>query len=302
MSTPYTPSWLGRPKFAHAQWGQQLLTTPTSFAALGIIHLVPLDPTTMTDYANVEAIRSLRQTEVNKMTNVQLKTALNTLLASYNAAAEQANNVLLSEIRELRKQVADLQSIRHEMQDQRKRLDDALQDQSRRLDDAFTIISNQQQFLEAMDGRERRLNLVITGLAEDADEIGATDDEKVRKVIEATGYRGTINAAVWELKRLGEQDERKKRPLLVVVADGRVRDNIVKGGKNLKSIEGPLSRVYVKKDVHPVIRKETARLRQRERDEKRKQANAGRDVRYDWQRRVLLLDGNVIDRFCPYFA
>ena len=75
------------------------------------------------------------------------------MLAGGGAAAEQANNVLLIEIRELRKQVSDLQSIRQEMQEQCKRLDDALQDQSRRLDDACTIISNQQRFLEAMDGR-----------------------------------------------------------------------------------------------------------------------------------------------------
>lgn len=256
----------------------------------------------MTDYADAVAVRSLRQTDVNKMTNAQLKTALNTLLASRDAAAEQANNVLLTEIRELRQQVADLQNIRQEMQGQCKRLDDALQDQSCKLDDAFTIISNQQRFLEAMDGRERRRNMVITGLPEDTDEIGATDDEKVCKVIEATGYRGTINPAGWELKRLGEQDERKRRPLLIVMEDGRVRNDIVKGGKNLKSREGPLSRVYLKKDVHPVIRKEVARLRQREREEKDKQANAGREVRYDWQRRVLLLDGKVIDRFCPYFV
>ena len=211
------------------------------------------------------------------MTNAQLKAALNTLLTN-DTTSGQINNVLLEEIRELRKQVADLQGIKQE-----------IQDQARKLDDAFKIISNQQRFLEAMNGRERRLNLVIT------------DEDKVRNVIEATGYCETFNSAVWELKRLGQQDDRKRRPLLAVVEDGRVRNEIVKGAKNLKSVQGPWSRVYLKKDVHPVIRQEMARLRTREREETDQPANAGRDV--TTQRRVLLLiDDNIIDRFCPYFT
>ena len=67
------------------------------------------DPATMADYTNAEAVLSLRQTDVNKMTNAQLKTALNTLLASNDAAAGQVNNILLVEMQELRKQVTDLQ-------------------------------------------------------------------------------------------------------------------------------------------------------------------------------------------------
>ena len=66
------------------------------------------------------------------MTNVQLKVALNTLLTK-DTTSQQINNILLEEVRELRKQVADLQGIKQK-----------LRDQTRRLDDALTIISRQQ--------------------------------------------------------------------------------------------------------------------------------------------------------------
>ena len=66
------------------------------------------------------------------MTNVQLKVALNTLLTK-DTTSQQINDILLEEVRELRKQVADLQGIKQK-----------LRDQTRRLDDALAIISRQQ--------------------------------------------------------------------------------------------------------------------------------------------------------------
>ncbi len=75
----------------------------------------------------------------------------------------------------------------------------------------------------------------------------------------------------------------------------------MKKAKNLKSIEGPMSSVYVRKDVHPSVRKEMAQLRQREKEEKEKPENVGVNIVYDWKRRVLLREGNVIDKFSHFF-
>lgn len=171
---------------------------------------------------------------------------------------------------------------------------------SQKLDEAFKIISQQQLFLESLDNRERRRNLVITGLSEENDATGSSDLEKVRTVINATGYQ-LPNDPAWEIRRLGKQNERKKRPILVVVDDGHQRNEILKNAKNLKSAVGALSTVYVKKDVHPAVRKEMARLRTRQREEKEKPQNVGVNITYDWKNRVLLRDGNVIDKFSPYF-
>ena len=79
------------------------------------------------------------------------------------------------------------------------------------------------------------------------------------------------------------------------------RNDILRKAKNLKSLDEPLSSVYIKKDVHPAVRKENMRLRTREREEKEKPENAEVDISYDWRRRVLLRDGVVIDKFSPYF-
>lgn len=248
----------------------------------------------MAHFDNVEIVRALEPGEVSKMTNPQLKRALSTLLSAENAE-QPSNNILLDEIRGLRKQVEELRSVRQEVN----RLSD-------RLDEAFKVITQQQLFLEAMDSKERRRNMLIFGLVEEADETGATDVDKVRKVVTATGYTGAFDPESWEIKRLGKppaaDEGNKKRPMLVVVEDGRIRNEILKVAKNLKDSEGPLSRVYVKKDLHPAVRKEMGRIKKREKDEKEKPENAGATITYDWKNRVLLRDGIVIDRYSPYFV
>ena len=86
------------------------------------------------DYANADV-----RAKVNKMNNAQLKADLKALLNN-DTTSQQTNNILLKEIREMRKQVADLQGIKQELRDQTRTLDD------------------QQRFLEISNGRERRMN------------------------------------------------------------------------------------------------------------------------------------------------
>ena len=71
--------------------------------------------------------------------------------------------------------------------------------------------------------------------------------------------------------------------------------------KNLKGKPEPLSSIYVKKDIHPAVRKELGRLRKRERDEKERPENQGANILYDKERRVLVRDGLVIDRYAPSY-
>lgn len=197
------------------------------------------------------------------MTKPQLKKTLCTLINADNSV-QPSNNILLDEIKSLKDEVKNLTNMKQEA--------DQL---SQKLDQAFNIITQQQLFLESLHNKERRKNLVITGLSEEIDEVGNSDVRKVQKVIEATGFQGTSDPATWEIKRLGQQDDRRKHPILVIVEDGHQRNEILKKAKNLKSVEGPLSSVYVKKDVHPAVRKEMARLRQREKEERGKPENIG---------------------------
>lgn len=240
----------------------------------------------MADLENAGAVRGLAPGEINKMTNAQLKKALTTLVNE----DQPDNKVLLEEIRALKEEVKEVVAIKRHVSDL-----------SEKLDEAFRIIERQQLFLESLDYKNRRLNMVITGLSEDADDIGRTDEEKVQKVVESTGYQDDFTTTSWEIKRLGQPNPNKKRPVLVVVNNEHQRSGILRQAKNLKSTPGPLSSVYLKKDSHPAVRKEMARLKSREKEEKEKPENAGVNIVYDWKKRVLLRDGSVIDRFCPYF-
>ena len=98
------------------------------------------------------------------------------------------------------------------------------------------------------------------------------------------------------MKQLGKPNERNMRPIHITVHNQGQRDSILKMAKQLKAANGPLSRVYIKKDVHPAVRQETARLWKREREEKEKPENMGINIKYDWKDQVL-----VIDRFSPSF-
>ena len=201
------------------------------------------------NYDSVENVRVLSQNEINKMTNPQLKRALSTLVNS-GKDGEPSNSILLDELRSIRKEVEEVKNLKQEVQ----RLSD-------RLDEAYNVIHHQQLFLESLDNKERRRNLVITGLAEDMDDDnGEPDNDKIVKVLEAAKYSGTFDIREWEVKRLGQINQRRARPLLITVNDQRTRDSVIRCAKNLKEAGGSLKNVYIKKDVHPAIRKENVVL------------------------------------------
>lgn len=234
------------------------------------------------------AVRLLAPNEIDKLKNAQLKQALATLIGENKN--EPSNAVLLEELRGVKQIVAEMATLKQKVNEL-----------SERLDDAYKVIHQQQLFLESLDGKERRCNIVITGLLEAEDELGETDDAKIHKVLEKAGCLETLDRSSWRVRRLGKPNERNKRPILIALKDQAQRDIILNSAKNLKNASTPFSTVYIKKDVHPAVRKETGRLRKREKEEKEKAENVGVNITYDWKNRVLLRDGVVIDRFTPRF-
>ena len=243
----------------------------------------------MAEYENADTVMKLAASQITKMTNPQLKTALSTLLNA-KRQEEPGNSILLEEIKYLREEIRELKQVKKEVE--------LL---TTRLNDAYTIIHGQQLFLESMDNRDRRQNIVVLGVKEEADEMGTSDDEKVKTILDTAGYTENLDMTEWEVKRLGKENEEKKRPILLRVNNQRQRDNILRVAKNLKEAGSTMARIYLKKDTHPAIRKEQARLRKREKEEKEKPCNAASNISYDWKNRVLLRDGVVIDRFSPKF-
>ena len=135
----------------------------------------------MAEYGDVAIVKALTTNDIEKMKNAQLKQAL-TALINEPRHEEPSNRIILKELQSLKTAVAEAASPKKEVQ--------TLTD---RLDTAFDIIHQQQRFLETLDTKERQRNLIITGLSEDGNDLGATDDEKIRKVMDAASPNEAVD-------------------------------------------------------------------------------------------------------------
>ena len=130
----------------------------------------------MPNLDSIEVVRSLSQTQINKLTNAQLKEALGTVLNAHTND-EPSNAILLQEIRNLAREIEQMKPIRKEVAEL-----------SSELKQAFNIINQQQRFLESLDARDRQKKIIITGVSEVADNIGRDDQSKVRQILDEADY------------------------------------------------------------------------------------------------------------------
>ena len=72
---------------------------------------------------------------------------------------------------------------------------------------------------------------------------------------------------------------------------------VLKEAPKLKDGSIKFSKIYLKRDMHPMIRREYDRLRKVVRAEKERAENQGRNVFYDKTSRTVKIDETVIDRF-----
>ena len=91
----------------------------------------------------------------------------------------------------------------------------------------------------------------------------------------------------------------RNRPILAKAPSKEQRDKILENTKALREASPSYRRIYVKKDVHPAIRKEWKRLRDVEAAEKAKPVNQGWTIQLDYKRREVTRDGVVIDKWSP---
>ena len=161
------------------------------------------------------------------------------------------------------------------------------------------VIDQQQRFLESLDARERDKNVIVTGISETSQDMGVDDESRLTNVLEKLTL--DIPQDAMDIKRLGKPNIRNKRPILVSFRDKQTRNSVIEKARLLKDSDMPYNRVYIKKDIHPALRREYDRLRKSEREEKQKPENQGKLIQYDHKERVITCDGLVIDRFNPSF-
>ncbi len=89
--------------------------------------------------------------------------------------------------------------------------------------------------------------------------------------------------------------------MLVCLDKAESRRVILQKTRKLKDAGEPYSRIYVKKDLHAAVRREWKRLREAKKTEAEKPENEHCNITLDTERRVLLRDGIIIDRWSPTF-
>ena len=127
-----------------------------------------------------------------------------------------------------------------------------------------------------------------------------TDKEKCEMIFKRLNLQ---NVGIADTFRLGkERPGEKARFLKVVLEEQSQRKDILAVAKNLKTdaIE-EMKKIYIKKDVHPLISKEFYRLKTVEEQEKAKPENQGREVKYNADVRTITVDGIIIDSFRSQF-
>ena len=156
------------------------------------------------------------------------------------------------------------------------------------------IVVGQQRFIEQLDNKDRECNIIITGLKEDA----IDDKRKCETVMQKIGKEGV---EISNLIRLGEaRADGTGRPILAKVKDRATREGVIRASRALKREQGSdYEKVFVKKDLHPAVRKEWKRLHDCKDAEQAKPENAGKNVFLDFKKREVRCDNIVIDKWSP---
>ena len=173
-------------------------------------------------YDCIDTVRALSQEDISKLTNAQLKKALVPIVT----AEEPSNNDLLNELREIKEKIRDINIVKEEVKGL-----------TEKIDSTYQIIHQQQLFLEYLDNKERRCNLIISGLAETADNIGSDDAEKLKNVLSKAKCPESIDPSTFVLRRLGQLNPNfpRGRFLHVTVTSPQQRDTIIATSKQLRN-------------------------------------------------------------------
>lgn len=158
----------------------------------------------------------------------------------------------------------------------------------------------QQQFLEELDERSRENRLFIRGLPENDVEspLGKTDQEKLESILEKMDI--SCSDVSVSMRRCGAYSD-MPRPLQLTLDCPKICREILNNVYKLKNDDN-YSYIYIDKELHPTVHYELGRLRIRRRREQNKAENRNSHIHYDKKKRILIKNGEIIDRFSPSFV
>ena len=151
--------------------------------------------------------------------------------------------------------------------------------QDDRIKTLTSIVINQQRSLSQIDYKKRRTN-IISGLTEINLTINGivynAEEDKITKIVSMIGY----NEHLYFLHvRIGKTNPAFNRIIKVTVPSQDIRDKIIDQAKSLHDINPPFSKIYIKKDLQPVIHKENKRLHNKMKFLKSCEENEGKNIK-----------------------
>lgn len=243
--------------------------------------------------ATNRSLADLRKLQRNQLKSINKDELIDVILSSKGSDMEAITRLedrLLSVANEL----AGLKQV---ITNSETAVDKKLQEMQQKVDRQAEIIMKQQQFLEQIDRKERETNIVVLGVPDEEEALeGATcDDDKLHKIWQVIGANTTIRSH----RRLGKRESGsvRQRPILVMVNCKDDRDNTLAKASELKRRGAPYDKVFIKKDVHPAVRREWKRLRDVVVTETERPENQGCNIRLDPKERKVYRDEVVIDQW-----
>ena len=137
------------------------------------------------------------------------------------------------------------------------------------MDSIKNVITSQQEVIEKYESEYRKQNLIINGVPEV--ELVAKDGTRLKDVVEKVNHLCEAISDDFDEDdiescfRLGKVDKHRNRPIKVKFKSVDTRNTILYTQKQLRDNEELVSlfgRVYVHKDVSPLMQKEEKRLRE----------------------------------------
>ncbi|KAF0298410.1 hypothetical protein FJT64_004276 [Amphibalanus amphitrite] len=253
------------------------------------------------DLSTSEDVRRLTPAELRKLNKDQLQFALRTLI---NEPAEET--AAGPSVVQMGRIEAKLDDMLTKWGKEKEALNKQIQELKKDRDKMAETLSHHQRMLESMDSERRAANVIMTGVPEEQLEAATTDIDKVKLVLSTIGQQ---NVEVKSVVRLGAQPQQQdrrpptggarpyRRPIKVILKNLDDRKDVLDSARRLKTSGAAFRSIYVKKDIHPLVRKEFDRLRGVAKREKDRPENQGKNVRYDHRDRKVYVDDIVIDSF-----
>ena len=207
----------------------------------------------------------------------------------------------------------DLETIKKELAQKVKAHDNRLKlleadnvKKQERIDNLESTVVEMQRFLNRIDHDDRKANLIITGMREDdidapPDDHGIVatlqnDVDKVKVLIDSIAGNEHFDVENWQISRIGQVREGSTRAMKVTTTSTEERDKVLPLSSKLKTQPEPWSKIYIKKDLHPVYSKENQRIRKKRYDLQTQFTNNNEQRKVEIVKGQLQVDGVTVDR------